>query len=1102
MYTGFINPGVTFEVYFNKVKKYEITGVYNAGLNRITADFTAEQIKEMPLIADVRVRFGADKYPLRVKIKPSSEGSSDGVVGYTIGLSGDSYTVVEILGLSLVEEQVTIATEKAAEATTQASISAAGAATATDKATEASGSATAAANAKVAAESAQQSAQADSAQTALDRVATSQDRGQTGLDKDATAADRVQTGLDKTATAADRVQTGLDVISTLNNKNAAAISETNAANSATAASINSNVYLTEAAGRAAVADGQTFLVAGSGDVSSYRYRRTNSTTSVLEATNPSNQRFPTKYVTQSITAVDGEYYSRTTGLPVASANYSRYALAHTSGDDWRISGATNGSVQSLIVYLAANGSILGTQENGVNGTTNTFVEQPLVVPANTVTIAISSYLSAQIVVRKKQSSIVVGETEKAVIDSNVSTNQSDIALISSSIPREWKLQTLSITTGSFYNRFSGKIVVNASYSCSEFAYRAGDQLLITGATSATTTALAIFLNADNAVIGLLNAGTGSTVIYTDVAASPPAGTVKIRITTVGSNPLRVKKSVLTQLPSAAQLESRAKVTEGYLPTQYANFAVTVTPNFYWSKTTLQPVANAAWKITELTFVEGESYSVSCSVNGAATAMAIFLNEFNISIGTQHDGVNGVTTVYTDEVLTPPAGTTRILLTGYYTGLLVVKKRQLINAGSKAILDDVSSRLSTTESNMPFEYVAQTMTIIPDSYYSKFSGSLVANTAYDATSIDNYDGVTTYAVSCDVNGGSTSLAVYLDASNAIIGTQGDGANGVTVTYNNQALTPPAGTKKILLTAFYTGLFIVSKKTAVRAMGINEASGALSPWNGKKIVWFGTSIPATGYPQILGNLTGANIVNEAVGSSMVRRGKIGTTAEDPYGWSGLAWQNVGRSLSQTLAEKNDLINNWSTWRTILTNTPPTTLSAGDIAQILDCSWENKLNRHLGTGNRADLYIIDHGHNDNLTSDSDSQYTSVPADSNDRNTFIGSVNYIVRKILEDNPRARIAFVGHYENARKTRISTAQQTLAEYWDFPLLELWKKMGWTQQQVTTSGFWSSGTWNASGGTPTLRTITQIWMEDDLHPTSDPAKQIIAKNILPWLNSIA
>lgn len=46
-------------------------------------------------------------------------------------------------------------------------------------------------------------------------------------------------------------------------------------------------YATEALGRAAVADGLSFLVEGLGDVAAYEYRRTNSTTSVLIASYPS-----------------------------------------------------------------------------------------------------------------------------------------------------------------------------------------------------------------------------------------------------------------------------------------------------------------------------------------------------------------------------------------------------------------------------------------------------------------------------------------------------------------------------------------------------------------------------------------------------------------------------------------------------------------------------------------------------------------------------------------------------------------------------------------------------------------------------------------------
>lgn len=56
-----------------------------------------------------------------------------------------------------------------------------------------------------------------------------------------------------------------------------------------AALIQGGVYVDEATGRAAVADGQAFKVQGAGDVAAFEYRRTNSSNSNLIATYPSEQ---------------------------------------------------------------------------------------------------------------------------------------------------------------------------------------------------------------------------------------------------------------------------------------------------------------------------------------------------------------------------------------------------------------------------------------------------------------------------------------------------------------------------------------------------------------------------------------------------------------------------------------------------------------------------------------------------------------------------------------------------------------------------------------------------------------------------------------------
>lgn len=131
----------------------------------------------------------------------------------------------------------------------------------------------------------------------------------------ATAADRVQTGLDAVATAADRVQTALDVIATGDSATAAATSKTNAALSESnaltyktaseaardAAIIGAGVYATEAAGRAAVADGVAFKVQGSGDIAAYEYRRVDALSSTLIAAYPSSSAL--SFVERSTEAV-------------------------------------------------------------------------------------------------------------------------------------------------------------------------------------------------------------------------------------------------------------------------------------------------------------------------------------------------------------------------------------------------------------------------------------------------------------------------------------------------------------------------------------------------------------------------------------------------------------------------------------------------------------------------------------------------------------------------------------------------------------------------------------------------------------------------------
>jgi len=136
----------------------------------------------------------------------------------------------------------------------------------------------------------------------------------------------------------------------------------------------------------------------------------------------------------------------------------------------------------------------------------------------------------------------------------------------------------------------------------------------------------------------------------------------------------------------------------------------------------------------------------------------------------------------------------------------------------------------------------------------------------------------------------------------------------------------------------------------------------PWNQKKIIWVGTSIPAgksPSYPKSIGKYLNAKVVNEAVGSS------------------GIIWDGTrALSLSATIAE--------------LTASFP-----GYESQ----SYQNKL-----IGKAPDLVVFDHGHNDRLQATGAGLGT---IDSMDRTTFYGAFNYVINALYADNPNVRIAFV-----------------------------------------------------------------------------------------------
>lgn len=281
-------------------------------------------------------------------------------------------------------------------------------------------------------------------------------------------------------------------------------------------------------------------------------------------------------------------------------------------------------------------------------------------------------------------------------------------------------------------------------------------------------------------------------------------------------------------------------------------------------------------------------------------------------------------------------------------------------------------------------------------------------------------------------------------------------------------------------------------------------------GKKIGWWGTSIPAFGsegynhpesYPKIVGSILGAEVNNHAVGESCVHCKDftlISTT--NPYGFVE-DFRNVSRCLTNTVEEMQWIINNYKS--DVFTKNVPTTLTEDDKALILGCSYENRLLPHLNT---TDLFVFDHGHNDKADTGNHS-YDAVKTKYGEKNlySYVGAMNWIMDLIKTNNPRAEVIQISEYDYNTNRYGVEKQRKFVELWGIPFMELYKLTGWTSPlTIRTTGYWNTnGYWVDKGESEQNLTVRQMYLKDDLHPYTDRSNKTswyLAELISNWMKS--
>ena len=371
----------------------------------------------------------------------------------------------------------------------------------------------------------------------------------------------------------------------------------------------------------------------------------------------------------------------------------------------------------------------------------------------------------------------------------------------------------------------------------------------------------------------------------------------------------------------------------------------------------------------------------------------------------------------------------------------------------------------------------------------------------------------YKISGRTFGASYPVYLWLDSNNAVVG-YGTATDASDITEIGIA---PTGATKVCINLYdghNTPSAILGVLTNTQEYIDDKVSDAEKTyWTGKKIVWFGTSIPAgvindgdsggvNSYPVQIGEMLGATVYNEAIGGSAVRAGdEHAITADDPMGYGGMSAPGLMLSLSLSSSEKQAIFDNWDTkWKDIITyNQNLINVSDPTYTNMYkNSSWDILLAKYLtgGAVGQCDLYVFDHGYNDGVKTYGFEDLPTVPSTANDRTYFVGAMTFLIEKILADNPNACICFIGHWSNDKGTGnnstllVAQGQEKIAEIWKYPLCKTWDKIGWSANTISSNGV--------------TKPVYQFWCLDGVHPASDTSGKALrhyAETLLPFIRDV-
>ena len=588
---------------------------------------------------------------------------------------------------------------------------------------------------------------------------------------------------------------------------------------------------------------------------------------------------------------------------------------------------------------------------------------------------------------------------------------------------------------------------------------------------------------------------------------------------------------------------------------YEELALTLQNGYYQASDGVF-VSASDKRCAEIVVTEGEQYKITSHLRAAVIALIVEWNGNGQYVGYVKKGT-GTDENVVDYEYTVPAGVAKIGISngdyGYAIGLHAKKlvtqnvSKVYTKEETEALLDGYYTKEEIDEK----ETITTTETeeLAPTSATQGYVA--VVQTVGQSVSLDTRAGFGNILSFPSIPGGSVVTVNFSSSTGHYGFALCDESDKVLEYCDNYGLESytfeeqSGNTRLYASSNKFTSASIVKVVTESVKEAVIQLKQEVNPqserWEGKTILWFGTSIPAGSdstipgagetiagnYPTEVGNDLQATVINKAVGGSMCR---ANVRTGD---YVGANFSNITSCLSMTKAEIENFISNYASIKEVLTGGAPETLSADQISRLRAASFEDRLIPYLdGTYDMPDLFVFDHGHNDfkytlsgggsdigleptvaNIGGEL-AEDTFMTANNNEklesffgslanipvakkaefvasvnRNCFIGSVNFLVTLILHYNPHARILFISNYEYENGVSPSyapliPAQDSIAKSWAFPICRVYEYLGFSSHIIPGSMAWFNTTYPAQTPATTDITVYKAYLPDGVHPHSD------------------